>query len=331
MIPLKSHKLFQHLYYFFRISLPRSIRSSILFRAFIYLGCYVFWILFFKSLVLTLLTYYFRITGGKLQDITDTWNTNELTLVGLSTGIYLVLLCLLYPLTSTSILELTSWQRIKRQYLPGFFSGFALGMLFLLALWSAQLFRFLGLYFQLDEASLLASNLFPRMIAIALLISGELYLFQYKLFNPLRRSLGDIGAAVLIATLACLVKELQFDLSYTQLFTFLLLTFFQCIKTAIDGDFHKSAGITTGFFILFHPWMSLQILGNEFQGIFLTKIETSSEAWGTEGLKRLARWMSGGPGGPLSSGIFQLILLTACIALVYRNYRFLRPRKHPTP
>ena len=67
-----------------------------------YLLGYSAWIAALKLLIVTLVTFFMRSSGGKFQEITETLAANELTLMGFGAFLYIIFLRWMHPLTSLS-------------------------------------------------------------------------------------------------------------------------------------------------------------------------------------------------------------------------------------
>jgi hypothetical protein len=133
---------------------------------------------------------------------------------------------------------------------------------------------------------------------------SEEFLFRHKILNYLRRHMPDHYAAALTALAYVGIKALQFDLGLMHLFSLFLLSLTLAVRAVGEGDFVRGAGFWSGLLIVFHPLLSLPILGNDFQGILLVKYQELAE-----NDNAIFRFLTGGYGGPLSSFGLQLLLL----------------------
>lgn len=281
-----------------------------------HLFSYTMWVLGFRLLVLTLITYFLMSSNSRFQDISEVFGANELMLIGLGSLVFVLLLKWLNPLTSTTSDEIFTRYRFNKKFLPGFLKGSALGLGLTVALVVTGLYRYLGFLIQADEAPLALASFLLRASALLSLAYCEEFIFRHKIMNSLRTYMPDLAAGILTALFYCGVKALQFDLGISQLLTLALLGLSLSIKTIADGDFVRGAGFWAGMLIVFHPLLSLPVLGSEFQGLTLVGYQVSDDD-GT------GRFISGGLGGPLSSFSLQLILILDIAQGIYKNKKIL--------
>jgi hypothetical protein len=175
----------------------------------------------------------------------------------------------------------------------------------ILAFLMSGIYRFLGVFIQFDEASLAIPSVIVRFVGIAVWVYLEEYLFRRKIARHFREYRPAVS--VLITAVGyCLIKILQFDIGWLQLITLFLVSVALSLRAFAEDDFAQGAGFWAALLIVFHPLLSLPVFGNEFSGVFLVKYQGDSNlvASGT-----LARLLTGGAGGPLSSFAFQFLLL----------------------
>jgi hypothetical protein len=67
------------------------------------------------------------------------------------------------------------------------------------------------------------------------------------------------------------------------------------------------AGFWAALLVVFHPLLGLPVFGNDFSGLFLVKYQALPGE--QEGTISTLRFLSGGPGGPISAFALQLLLL----------------------
>jgi hypothetical protein len=287
-------------------------------RALSYSLTYLLWVLGFRLLVLTLITYFLMSANSRFQDISDAYSSNEIMLVAVGAILYTALLKWLNPLTSTTTEEIFTPHRFEKRFLPGFAQGAVLACGVTLAFLLSGLYRYLGYFIQFEEAPLTLINILLRILGLGALAYCEEFVFRHKIMNYLRREMPDLGAAAFTALLYCGVKAFQFDLGWMQLVTLGLLSFSLSIKAMVDGDFVRGAGFWAGLLIVFHPFLSLPVLGNDFPGILLVKYQE-----GSEGSATAFRLLTGGIGGPLSSFALQLLLLLDVGQGLYKHKKIL--------
>ena len=273
---------------------------------------YAVWVALFRLLALTFVTYFLTHSlaiplsapMGKLprfEDISEVFGSNELTLMGIAAGTFVLLLRNLYPLTATAGEDLFSPQRLEKKFLPGFIHGALLVAAMILALLLGGSYRFMGVYIQFDEVPLAMATVVMRVLALAVLAYSEEYIFRRKLAVFLREW-PPILVALSCASVFCAVKMLQFDLGLMHLLTLFLISLALSVRYYAENDFGRGAGFWAGILIIAHPLLSLPVLGNDFSGLFLVKYQAKT-------LSETARFFTGGSGGPLQSFAFQLLLI----------------------
>ena len=119
--------------------------------------------------------------------------------------------------------------------------------------------------------------------------------------------------AGVVAILYCGVKLLQFDLGVMQLFTLFLISLTLSVQSFVDGDFGRGAGFWAALLVVFQPLLSLPALGGDFTGIVLIKFQPATN----DSADSLARLLTGGAGGPLSSIALQLLLVLDIVRGVF--------------
>jgi len=287
-----------------------------------YVAIYTSWIVAFRLLVLTLITYFLMASNSRFQEISDAFASNELMLMGLSAFIFVLLLRGLNPLTSTTTAEIFTPHRFEKRFAPGFLHGAVLALGVTLAFLLSGLYRYLGFFIQFEEAPLAVGNVLLRIMTLGALVYCEEFIFRHKIMNSLRKQLPDIYAALITALLYCAVKAVQFDLGLMHLTTLFLLSLSLALRSIVDGDFSRAAGFAAGLLVVFHPLLSLPILGNDFQGILLVKYQAASDLDSST-----SRFLTGGVGGPLSSFALQFLFLIDVIQGLIKNKKILLNRQ----
>lgn len=311
-----------NLYYTFKKSLPRY---SWLCRALAFFSLYAIWVLGFRLLALTFITYFTISPTARFQDISDAFSSNEVSLMGLSSLLFVGLLYWLNPITNTSLTHLFTRDRIEKKFLPGFVRGaiFAGGIVFFFLL--TGIYKYLGYFIQFDEAPLELANVVLRMSALGVLAYCEGYIFHHKISQALKGRMPDLSLAILTALLYSGIKILQFDLGLMQLVSLYLISICLFYRSSnkdlsFEGQFARGAGFWAAILIVLHPVLSLPIFGNDFSGLLLVRYDSTffehhlGITAGMAGLTQeqlilLVRFLSGGAGGPLSSFTFQLVLI----------------------
>jgi hypothetical protein len=287
-------------------------------RAAGHVAAYAAWIAAFRLVALTLITYVMLSSSSRFQEISDAWASNELMLFGLGALLYLLLQLGLNPITSSTADEIFTPHRFEKRFAPGFVQGAGLASAVALAFLIGGSYRYLGSYVQFEDAPLAIANVCLRIATLGCLAYAEEYLFRHKIMNYLRWHLPDLYAAAATGLAYCVIKALQFDLGLSHLLTLFLISIALSIRTISDGDFVRGAGLWAGLLIVFHPLLSLPVLGNEFQGVMIVKYQAAAEEDGGT-----ARLLTGGAGGPLSSVALQLILCLDIVQGIVRNKKIL--------
>jgi hypothetical protein len=263
---------------------------------------YVAWILAFRLISLSFVVYFLTRAGhpATFEEINDAFSNNEITFIGLSAGCFLFLLKSLAPLieASTSETELKfSFRDIRDEYFPGFLQGALLALSIVAGLLLTGCVRYVGFFVQIEDAGLAVLGIVLRVIALIAIGLCEEYLFR----RVSRTVPVQIG---ILALLFSVVKLAQFDLSWMHFATLFLLSTALSARRSQEKSFLPGAGFFSALLIVFHPLLSLPILGSDFSGIFLLKYQPQAF---------VPAAISGGAGGPLSSLALQAILLIETI------------------
>ena len=289
-----------------------------LLRSLGFVGAYIAWTLAFRLLILTFITYFLMSSGRspRFEDISETFGANELTVMGLSSVLFVGLLRAFHPITSTTTAEILTPVRFEKYFLPGFVHGAVLAAGVTLAFLISGHYRYLGVFLQFDEAPLAFLTMFVRVLALGAFALCEEFIFRHRISRDLLKLIrggkpvtlsSSLVTAGVVAILFCGVKIIQFDLGFIQLFTLFLISLSLSIRSLVDGDFGRGAGFWAALLIVFQPLLSLPALGGDFSGIILIKFQ-STALTGSEASDTVARLLTGGPGGPLSSIALQLLL-----------------------
>ncbi len=297
---------------------PKRKRYPYLLKGAAFLASYALGLSLFHLLALTIITY-FMISGGaqpRFQEISDTYAANEIVLVSLASLIFVVLLRSLNPLTTTTTEQIFTWRRFMQRYVPGFLSGSVLASGIIGAFLMAGIYRYLGSYIQLEEATLTIANIALRILAVITLAYCDEFIFRSKALTYFRKHLRDLPASLLTAVLFSAIKMFQFDLGIAQVATLFLLGFALSIQACTDADFVRGAGFWSALLVVFHPLLSLPVFGNEVAGILILKYQPAQAS-------TTLRVLSGGAGGPLSGLCIQILLLSFIARSVIRHKKVL--------
>ena len=239
------------------------------------LAAYMVWIAAFKMLFLTLAVYLFVSAhpgASGFDEIHDWVSSNELTLMAVSSLLFVLVLRSSSPSRTATWEEFVHSERWIKRFLPGFVNGSLIAGVLILAFIAAGLYRFLGLLLQPEEASLTLVQFFAKTLSCIALAYCEAYLFNQRWLSRFRGfAQHDWIVVGIIGVAYCLVKMIQFELSWTQVFTLLLIQILISSRKIIDGDFGFGAGFLSGLWFIFHPVFSLSILGNSVSGLWMIR------------------------------------------------------------
>ncbi len=285
---------------------------------------YVIWVVIFRLIILTLITYFMgssgTSTGATFQEISDVYSSYELFTLALGAALYLLLLRHLNPLAPTSFSEIFTPHRFERRFIPGFLRGAVLALAVTLIFLLGGYYRYMGLLLHLEEAPFALLSITLKTASLGVLIYCEEFIFRNQIFNLLKQKFRLFPTVFFSSLLYCVTKTVQFDLGVMQLVTLLLLSWVVAMRTTLDEDFVRGAGLIIGLLTVFHPLLGLPIFGLESQGVLLLKYHKyQSNAESTEAI----RLLTGGVGGPLSSITLQLFLLFDFIQIFYKNKKTL--------
>lgn len=275
-------------------------KSAWIYRPLGFISLYAVWVASIRLLALTFITYFTISPTSHYQDISDVFTSNEVSLMGLSAFLFVGLMSWLYPLTSTHIQEIITREGIEKNFLPGFAQGAIFGGGIILAFVLGGTYRYLGSFIQFEEAPFELLNTVLRMVALSALVYCEEFIFHHRLQSRIQEHLPDWFGAILIALVYCGIKLIQFDLGFSHLLTLFLVSIALFYRSKNDGGFVRGAGYWAAILIVFNPLLSLPIFGNDFSGVLLAKYQNGTP---------LTRFLTGGVGGPISSFIFQLLLI----------------------
>ena len=277
-------------------------------------GLYALWVTLFRLLTLTLITYFSISPTTRFQDISDVFGSNEVTIMGLASLTFMILIHEVHLVSTQSLTSVFNRRNIETRFLPGFVQGCIFGGGIVVAFLLTGNYRYLGSFIQAGEAPLEVAGIFLKILALASLAFCEEFIFRNQIARYASTFLSRNLSAVLTGLIYCSIKLLQFDLGISQLFTLFLLSLSLFYRAKRDGTFARPAGFWAGILILFHPILSLPVFGNDFAGVLLLKLQVNlSNPLLTPGIigetSQMTRILTGGAGGPLSSAIFQLLLL----------------------
>jgi hypothetical protein len=285
----------------------RDPRNSRYWKAAIFLGSYAAWTLVFRLVGLTLVIYFLTHTSGKsvlFEEVNETFGAHELSLVGFGALAFILLFKGFSPLWREDHVKLFSPKELQKSFLPGFVQGALMAAALIGALLLSGSYRFVGFFVQLEETPLAILGIFMRTLSLFALCYCEEWIFRKKTFefsidrnDTFERTMTKI---VWISLAFSAIKFIQFELGWMHLLTLFLLSITLSVKQLNDRNFTRGAGFWCGLLVIFQPFFSLPLLGNDFSGVFLVKYQAPTTA---------LRLFSGGEGGPLAGFAFQFLLL----------------------
>lgn len=288
-------------------------------RSLTFISIYILWNTIFKTLVLTLLTYFMSRSHVPFREISDTFAGNQIAVYGLSTGIFLLFLLQMNSLTTVSRPEIINSNSFKNDFLPSYLKGslFSLFLIFPLIIIGSH--SFVGFLIQSDDLFSSLSTLAFRFLTLLILVYGEEFIFRYQWFQMSELTQRSPFIMILLgALLFTLTKMIQFHLGWSQLLTMMLIGLYFGFRNYKDLNFMNSAGLWSGFLLFAHIILSFPLFGNESQGLLFFQYNPSRE-WNTT----LTRMITGGVGGPLSSLALQFLLLFGIFYELSKNYKIL--------
>jgi hypothetical protein len=297
--------------------LPPDVRKA-LGRSAGWAATYAGWIVAFKLLALTLVTYFLvsshqaahRAGVTRFDDISEVLSSNEVTLMGVAAILFVLLVRAFHPITTTRTEEIFTGERFEKRFLPGFLHGAVLAMGVALAFVLSGTHRYFGFLLSFDDAAIGAVTILVRALALVLMCYCEEFIFRHKLSRHLTRIMHPVAASGFVALLYCLIKALQFDLGVMHFITLFLISMTLSLRTAKDRDFTEGAGFLAALLIVFHPLLSLPVLGNEFTGLVMIKYQAAGGDTLEPTLQQSTlRVLTGGAGGPFSGLAFQILLI----------------------
>jgi len=269
------------------------------------LAALALWSLFFRLVALTLVASLLISPETRFAQISDAFASIELIVAGLGMFLFVALGRALRPLSHPRLDDLISTWRLEKKYLPGLAWGALIGILWTASTLLGGTAEWVGTNLSYDEAALTLTNTTLRTLAILVLVWCDEHFFRVSIQGRLQRALTARWAILAAAVAFSTLKLLQFELGISQWLTLFLLSCNLGARSIKDGDFGKGAGLWSGFLLVIHPLLSLPVLGNDIQGIFMVKNMTPETSLPHADLHR---WISGGIGGPLSSPVLQLLL-----------------------
>lgn len=272
-------------------------------RGLVLAGLYIAWNFAFQLFVLSIFTYFMARSGTTLGELSEILAGNRLTLVGLGSLFFMILVIRLNPISEVALNEVITPHLFEGQFYPGFIKGAVLACLWTFVFLAFGVYKYLGFFVQSETPAIAIVGLILKALALFSLIYVDEFVFRQKFLDFTRLSIHPIRAFALSAFLYTLTKAVPFYLGISHLLTLSLLGFWLALRRSDDEGFSSGAGLVFGFLAVCHCVFSLPILGNESQGVALLRYQIHFDLdspW--------VRYLSGGSGGPLSSILVQFFL-----------------------
>ena len=293
-----------------------------LFRAFATFFGYIVWQTALKYFLLTLVTFFLLSEQPELQTINAAIAPYEFTSSALWAVLFVAFFRKLYPWVTTIPGDLLNFESLKKAFVSHLTLGLVVAVLFTLNLLFAGAYRYLGFFLDLDESASVAL----RFVSVIALFYSEEFLFRYKILGRLLEVFPAPYAVILVSILYTLNKAVQFDIGWTQGATLFLLSVVVSLQYMARKDFLAGAGYIIGLMLTFHVILGMPIMGNEFSRVIMIQYQDPmpGSAFSNDWWSYL---LFGGRSGPLSSILFQLLLVTQITFLAFgrtlkRIYRF---------
>lgn len=308
----------------------RILESKNLRAAAILFLSYLAWIGAIRVIFLTLLTYVFRSSQARLQEISEAIVSYEIVVGAFSSLGFALLLLFLHPISTTTRKDLFDPEQFEPRFFPGAVRGASYALGVTTALLLSGYYRFLGLsFFQIDEFVISALIVAGKGLAITLMVYCDEYLFRKKILNHLLSVFPPLPSIVASAGLFAAFKWLQFDLGVMQTFSLFILGILAGLLSKYQEDFTYGAGLSAGILVSFHAILGLSILGCETTGLVLIKFREATLIAANELDAWLPYFLSGGVAGPLASFGLQVLLLAHVARQFLLHRTELLPRKKP--
>lgn len=272
-------------------------------RGLVLAGLYIAWNYAFQLFVLSVFTYFMARSGTSLGELSEILAGNRLTLVGLGSLFFLILMLRLSPISDVSLNEVITPYLFENQFYPNFIRGSVFACLWAFVFLAFGIYKYLGFFVQTETPVIAVVGLVLKTLALFSLIYVDEFVFRQKFLDFMRGSIHPIRAFALCGLLYCLTKAVPFYLGLSHLMTLTLLGIWLALRRSDENSFSSGAGLVFGFLAVSHCIFSLPILGNESQGLALLRYQIRFDVdspW--------IRYISGGSGGPLSSVLVQFFL-----------------------
>ena len=291
------------------MALRRSLR---------FLFIYLAWIVVWKMLILTVLTYFLVRSGAPFREISDTFANNQIAFYGLGSGIFLLFLLQMNPLAIVTRSEVLNPYEFSQNFLPALLRGGIIALLLMFPFVLVGSHEFVGILIQDENVFYSLFTILIRFASLLLLVYCEEFIFRYQWFQMGQHQVAPFVSIALSASLYALSKSIQFHLGVSQVLTVLLVGLYLGLRALDTLNFSRGAGLWSGFLLFSHIVLSTPLFGNESQGLFFFRYNSHRD-WNAD----WSRILTGGNAGPLSSLALQLVLAGGIAYEAYRGHKSL--------
>jgi len=268
------------------------------------------WLLAFRLLVLSFLTYFLVMATDaiKLAEVEESYSSYRMSFAALGISIFVVAVVSSTVLTKLRWNDLFPKEAWARRWGTGMFEGAATALAIFAGLYFSGTYHYMGFLVHFEEGPWAWVLIAFRIGVLFLFTYSEEFWFRGVALPRAASSFRPAYAILGVALLTTLLRRVFFDLGISHLISLFLLSVLLCLRAMRRGDWLDGAGRWFGLLLAWHPLLGLPVLGADFPGTFLMRYgETTAE--------ESSRWVSlttGGPSGPLSSVLLLALLLAAC-------------------
>ena len=274
---------------------------------------YLTWIVIFKFLSLSLITYFFVVLTSpnsvELKEISETLNLFEIPILGLASFLFVVFLDGFK--TKYNAKNLTpSFTKERTNFFLGFLRGLFFATSFVLFCIFTNHYQYEGSFYYLFNTPLFFITFVFQIIGVGLLCYCEETLFRKKILLSFSNSISFLPKIIFCSVFFCLIKVIQFDLQFLQVLTLFLVSVLLSIKSFNNSTFDFNTGLLCGLIICWSTLFGLPVFNTDFSGIL--PITINHDIVSPSGIEDYYSFLSGGKHGPLSSNLLQLTMIILC-------------------
>ncbi len=237
---------------------------------------------------------------------------NQILIYGLAATLYVVLLHIMQPLTTTRLSTVFQIQNLKTYFPRHAISGLILTMVLILGGLLAGYIQFLGIYFNLDEIVVSLGSIAVFSLAIFSLILFEEYLLRniiesIKIETTFEKVSPYVLSLIISTVFFLFLKIQQFELKRMEILNLILLNVVLFKISHADKSAQRFLSSASFFFVFLfttHIFFGLPLFGQEMPGIILLRCTTGGF---------INTLFSGGIRGPENSLLFSLCMIVYII------------------